>query len=105
MVQMENRQQAADQVSISNSIGSLRLLAMTDWREFVATMSVVEKTLRDDPGATSGRRDFATRARYRPGVEGPARRGSLDGGDVARGAMGLEARGAGWGKGVSGSGG
>src|SRR3546814_10326252 len=38
MVQLENRQQAADQVSISNSIGSLRLLAMTDWREFVEAM-------------------------------------------------------------------
>src|SRR6185436_12225349 len=31
MVQSENQQQAADQVSISNSIGSLRLLAATDW--------------------------------------------------------------------------
>src|SRR3546814_2855666 len=84
MVQMENRQQAADQVSISNSIGSLRLLAMTDWREFVETMSVVEKTLRDDPGATYGRMDFATRDRYRHVVERLARRGKLDECDVAR---------------------
>src|SRR3546814_11747976 len=75
MVQLENRQQAADQVSISNSIGSLRLLAMTDWREFVETMSVVDMTLRDDPAATYGRMDFATRDPYRHAVERLARRG------------------------------
>src|SRR3546814_1477354 len=86
---LENRQQAADQVSISNSIGSLRLLAMTDWREFVETMSVVDKTLRDDPAATYGRMDFATRDRYRHVVERLARRGKLDECDVARGAMRL----------------
>src|SRR3546814_13854133 len=89
MVQLENRQQAADQVSISNSIGSLRLLAMTDWREFVETMRVVDKTLRDDPAATYGRMDFATRDRYRHVVERLARRGKLDECDVARGALRL----------------
>ncbi len=42
LVQSENQQQAADQLSISNSIGGLRFLGATDWREFVETMSVVE---------------------------------------------------------------
>ena len=37
LVQAESQQQAADQVSISNSIGSLRFLAAMDWREFVET--------------------------------------------------------------------
>ena len=50
LVQAESQQQAADQVSISNSIGSLRFLANMDWREFVETMSVVEQVLREDPG-------------------------------------------------------
>ena len=49
LVQSENQQQAADQVSISNTIGSLRFLGSMDWREFVETMSVVEQTLREDP--------------------------------------------------------
>ncbi|MBU2264459.1 cyclic beta 1-2 glucan synthetase, partial [Patescibacteria group bacterium] len=40
LVQAENQQQAADQVSMSNSIGSLRFLGAMDWREFVETMSV-----------------------------------------------------------------
>ena len=84
LVQVESQQQAADQVSISNSIGSLRLLAMMDWREFVETMSVVESSLRADPGGTYGRMDFATRDRYRHAVERIARRGKLDESEVAR---------------------
>lgn len=35
VIQTGNQQQAADQVSISNSIGSLRFLESTDWRKFV----------------------------------------------------------------------
>ena len=69
LVQSENQQQAADQVSMSNSIGSLRFLGAMDWREFVETMSVVEQTLREDPGGVYGRMDFATRDRYRHVVE------------------------------------
>src|SRR5574341_801300 len=69
LVQSENQQQAADQVSISNSIGSLRFLAAIDWREFVETLSVVEQTLRRDPSEAHGKMDFATRDRYRHVVE------------------------------------
>ena len=50
LVHLGNQQQAAHQVSISNSIGSLRLLGAKDWHEFVEMMSVVENILRDDPG-------------------------------------------------------
>jgi len=49
LVQSENQQQAADQLSISNTIGSLRFLGAMDWRKFVETMSVVEQILREDP--------------------------------------------------------
>jgi len=51
-----NRQQAADQVCIGNSIGSLRLLGGMDWREFVEVMSLVERTLhtRTRAGPTPG---------------------------------------------------
>ena len=55
LVQSENQQQAADQVSISNSIGSLRFLGAMDWREFVETMSVVEQMLREDPAESTAR--------------------------------------------------
>ena len=69
LVQSENQQQAADQVSMSNSIGSLRFLDAMDWREFVETMSVVEQTLREDTGGVYGKMDFPTRDRYRHVVE------------------------------------
>ncbi|WP_313872817.1 hypothetical protein [Rugamonas sp. DEMB1] len=45
-IQSEIQQQAAEQVSISNSIGSLRVLGSMDWQEFVESMSVVERELR-----------------------------------------------------------
>lgn len=69
MVQLESQQQAADQVSISNSIGSLRLLSGMDWREFVESMSAVEQCLRQDPAKSYGDMDFATRDLYRHAVE------------------------------------
>jgi cyclic beta-1,2-glucan synthetase len=84
MIQSENQQQAADQVSISNSIGSLRVLGATDWREFVETMSVVERTLLEDPDGVYGRMDFVTRDRYRHATERMAKRSLLSEGEVAR---------------------
>src|SRR5208282_5317447 len=89
LVQSEIQQQAADQVSISNSIGSLRVLGATDWRDFVETMSVVEQTLRADPNGVYGRMDFATRDRYRHATESIAKRGRLSEGEVARKAVDL----------------
>jgi cyclic beta-1,2-glucan synthetase len=83
LVQFENQQQAADQVSISNSIGSLRFLSAMDWREFVETMSVVEQTLRKDPADVYARMDFATRDRYRHVVENIARHSRLSEVEVA----------------------
>ncbi|MEP6633123.1 MAG: glucoamylase family protein, partial [Luteimonas sp.] len=83
MVQSENQQQAAAQVSVSNSIGSLRFLAMMDWREFVETMSAVDNTLRQDPPGTYGAMDFATRDRYRHVTELIARRGKMAESEVA----------------------
>ena len=77
LVRSENQQQAADQVSMSNSIGSLRLLGAMDWREFVETMSIVEQTLREDPGGVYGKMDFATRDRYRHVVEKAAKSSPL----------------------------
>ena len=93
-VQSENQQQAVDQVSISNSIGSLRFLGAMDWRTFVESMSVVEQTLREDPGATYGKMDFATRDRYRHAVERMARSSRLSECEVARHAIHLAQQGA-----------
>jgi cyclic beta-1,2-glucan synthetase len=83
LVQFENQQQAADQVSISNSIGSLRFLSTMDWREFVETMSVADQALRKDPADVYARMDFATRDRYRHVVENIARHSRLSEVEVA----------------------
>ena len=93
-VQSENQQQAVDQVSISNSIGSLRFLGAMDWRTFVEAMSVVERTLREDPAAAYGKMDFATRDRYRHVVERMARSSRLSEREVARHAIDLAQQGA-----------
>ncbi len=69
LVQIEGQNQASDQVSIGNSIVSLRFLGSMDWREFVETLSVVEHTLRADPADTYSDMDFATRDLYRHVVE------------------------------------
>ena len=89
LVQSENRQQAADQVSISNSIGSLRFLGAMDWREFVETMSVVDQILREDPGGVYDKMDFATRDRYRHVVEEIAKSSRRSESEVAREAIRL----------------
>ncbi|MGK2915170.1 MAG: cyclic beta 1-2 glucan synthetase, partial [Porticoccaceae bacterium] len=69
LVLSENQQQAADQVSISNTIGSLRFLGAMDWRVFVETMSFVEQTLQEDPNNAYNGMDFATRDGYRHVVD------------------------------------
>jgi len=89
LVQSENQQQAADQLSISNSIGSLRFLSAMDWRKFVETMSTVEQTLREDPAGVYGKMDFAARDQYRHVVEKIAKRSSLTENEVARTAIRL----------------
>ncbi len=71
--QAASRTAAANQVSIANSIGSLRFIGATDWKHFVETLSVVEKILKKDPAGTHAGQDFATRDRYRHVVEDIAR--------------------------------
>ncbi len=84
LVQSENQQQAADQVSISNSIGSLRVLGALEWRDFVENLSVIEQTLREDPAAVYGGMDFCTRDRYRHAIEKIAKKSALAEAGVAR---------------------
>jgi len=83
-VQMESQQQAADQVSMSNSIVSLRFLGTMNWREFVETMSFVDQVLREDPADIYVKMDFATRDRYRHVIENIAKKSSLSETEVAR---------------------
>ncbi|QOV88421.1 glycoside hydrolase family 94 protein [Humisphaera borealis] len=89
LVRADANAQAADQVSIGNSITSLRFLSSTDWRDFVERHSVVEKTLQGDPAGVYSSMEFATRDRYRHGVEEIARHSRQPEQEVARRAIGL----------------
>ena len=89
MVRMEAQQQAADQVSIGNSIGSLRTLSALDWRGFVESTSLVERALSGEPAGIYPHMDFATRDHYRHAVERLARHSVLSELDVAEAAVAL----------------
>src|SRR4029077_6755005 len=89
LVHQENQSQASDQVSVSHSISSLRLLSAIDWKEFVETLSLVEQTLRGEPAGVYGDMDFATRDRYRHVVETLARYSALSEIEVGRKAVEL----------------
>ncbi|MEO8377985.1 MAG: cyclic beta 1-2 glucan synthetase, partial [Candidatus Sumerlaeota bacterium] len=87
LVHQESQMQAANQVSVGNSISSLRYLSATDWKTFVEELSVVDHTLRKDPAKIYSRMDFATRDRYRHAIEAFSRYGTLPENDVAEKAI------------------
>jgi len=82
LIQIENQEQAANQVSVSNSIGSLRLIGSIDWREFVEANSIIEQILREDKEYPL--MDFSTRDTYRQSVERIAKKSTISEADVAR---------------------
>ncbi len=84
LVHIENQKQAADQVSISNSIGSLRFLSSNNWREFVESVSVVEKILSTENSGIYPMMDFHTRDEYRHSVEKIAKASKLSESRIAQ---------------------
>jgi len=94
LVQQESQNQAADRVSVSHSIASLRFLSAMDWKEFVESLSLVEETLRSDPAGIYSKMDFSTRDRYRHSVEAISRYSRFSEAEVARKAVQLAADGA-----------
>ncbi|MEM7809188.1 MAG: glycosyltransferase family 2 protein, partial [Planctomycetota bacterium] len=83
------QRQASDQVSIGNSIGSLRFVESHDWATWVESVSVVERVLRNDPAGVYAEQDFKSRDRYRHVVEKIARRSPYTELQVAELAVGL----------------
>jgi cyclic beta-1,2-glucan synthetase len=83
LINEEVQKQAADQVSMSNSIGSLRLLGSMNWRDFVETHSIVEHILQEDKMGVYSSMDFATRDRYRHAVEYLAKKSNLSEPEIA----------------------
>ena len=70
--------QMKDLMSIGNAFTSLRQLALLDWKECFERLSLVERTLCEDPAGVYPRMDFGTRDRYRRAVEDLRRGSSLE---------------------------
>ena len=87
LVQADGQAQAADQVSMGNSIVSLRFLSSNDWRDFVEKHSLVEQVLCEDHVYAD--MDFTTRDRYRHVVEEIAKTSPLSEQEIARKAIKL----------------
>ncbi len=68
-IRAEGQHQAAEQASMANLIGSLRLISSFDWSEFFESVSLVEHVLHRDPAGVYGGMDFRSRDRYRHAVE------------------------------------
>ena len=81
------RTAATNQISIANSIGSLRFIGAMDWKNYVESLSIVEQTLREDPIGMHANQDFATRDRYRHVIEDVARGSARSECEVAREAI------------------
>ncbi len=92
LVRIETQSQAADQVSISNSIGSLRFLGSYDWRDFVESQSIVERILKNDPLGVYVEMNFSTRDHYRHVVEKMAKKAKVPESRIAHLAIDLATR-------------
>ena len=68
-IRSEGRHQAAEQATMANLVGSLRLISSFDWSEFFESVSLVEQVLQRDPAGMYSRMDFRSRDRYRQAVE------------------------------------
>ncbi len=90
--QGENQAQAADLVTTSNCITSVRSMAAIDWADFVESASAIEVILRRDPAGVYPGMDFRSRNRYRTRVEKLARHSRQPEPDVAEAAVHLAAQ-------------
>lgn len=66
---LEHQLQAARQISIGNTITSLRLISTMDWADTFESLSLVENILRQDPAGIYPEMDFESRDYYRSAVQ------------------------------------
>ena len=86
-VRADQQTHAAVQVSIGNTITSLRLCATLNWSAFIERVSLVEQVLQGDPSGAYSRMTFESRDRYRAAVEEIAGRSGDEQVAVARQAV------------------
>ncbi len=80
----QHQTQAANQLSIGNTVSSLKLIGQIHWRDWFEQISLLEPILRSDPAGAYAESDFFTRDRYRARIETMARRSRLTELEVGR---------------------
>jgi cyclic beta-1,2-glucan synthetase len=92
VMQSEHQRQAAAQVTVGNVITSMRLLSTLDWRDFFASVSLIEPLLGQDPAGAYLKMEFASRDRYRHVIERISKRTNSSEVEIARTAVDLARR-------------
>jgi len=68
-VRASHQQISMGNLSMGNSLSSLRLCSSLDWRDYVEEVCLIEGILQRDPHGTYGRMVFASRDSYRRAIE------------------------------------
>ncbi|MBL4936179.1 cyclic beta 1-2 glucan synthetase [Clostridium sp. YIM B02515] len=87
MIADEHQKQTAFQISIGNSITSIRQMGALNWREAFEKLSYVERILRQDPEKIYEAMDFESRDYYRHKIEKLAKRINIEEAIVAKKAL------------------
>lgn len=89
LLNFESQRQATDQVTMRNTIESIRILKETEWKDFVESVSTVDKILQQDINGVYGNMDFSTRDNYRHVIEHFARRSDFSEAAIAEKAINM----------------
>jgi hypothetical protein len=84
VIHAEHQSQAAAQVTIGNTIDSMRLLSTIDWSDFFESVSLIDPLLGQDPSGVYAQMEFATRDRYRHVIEKISKRTNTGEVEIAR---------------------
>jgi cyclic beta-1,2-glucan synthetase len=93
VVSSEHQRQGGSNVTVRNTITSMRLISELEWAEFFESVSLVDEELR--AGSDFAQMDFATRNLYRSSIERLSRRSTLTELEVARAALAIASNAAG----------
>lgn len=84
IINQEHRKQANYQISLGNSISSIRTLAGINWKDSFERLSYVEQILKNDPANVYSEMDFESRDSYRHCLEILARKANVGEAYVAK---------------------
>jgi len=69
IISLEHQIEANFEISMGNSINSIRVIEGLNWRNYFEKLSSVERILREDPACIYGEMDFKSRDNYRHEIE------------------------------------